>query len=136
MSDLTIIKEVVDFTWDRQYEDDSILEKLRVYNHYNCTNWKILLPTKGVLLVQIAPRLEVFTDSDVLFMGQTTINFHVLDNNLGFAAILYELFTKAHLDFLSSFDSREKTSALSKFLPIFPEVEAQHEIDLLLRIGV
>jgi hypothetical protein len=134
---MNVVKSIIEpqeFIWDKKYEDDySVFEYNSLKYHYDPYSYKLLQPTKnGLMLIKTSPRLEVFTMSDVLFIGELTIHYHVLENDFGFADILRNVLKSSHLEFIQAFDKREASTSLNKFRPEFSDEIVEKHIYLLL----
>ena len=134
---MNIIKSLMEtqsFVWDKTYpDDDSVFESSSLKSHYDPYAYKLLQPTKnGLMLIETSPRLEVFTMSDILFIGQLTIQYHILENDFGFADILRNVLKSSHLEFIQAFDKREASTSLNKFRPEFLDEVVEKNILWLL----
>jgi hypothetical protein len=134
MNDIKMIIQTQEIIWDNVYKDsDSIYENIRAYSHYDPYSFKVL-PSSGsyVLTIRITPRLEVFTKASVLFAGQLTIDFSLLDTEADMNQVLKYIFKKSHIEFIKAFDEKESSNALNKFRPEFSDEVAESQQRLLL----
>jgi len=134
---MNVVKSIIEpqeFIWNKTYEDDySVFDYSGIKSHYDPYAYKLLQPTKNsLMLIETSPRLEVFTMSDILFTGQLTIHYHVLQNEFGFDDILRNVLKSSHLEFIQAFDKREASTSLNKFRPEFSdEIVEKHILWLL-----
>ena len=128
---IILISEPQDFKWNKTYKEDySVFERSGLHSHYDTYSYQILEPTRHqAICVEIVPRLEVFSQAELLFSGELIIYYHILDSNsrkYSIEVILKELMRLAHNEFILAFVEREQTTALNRFRPTFSD-EAAHQ---------
>jgi hypothetical protein len=107
------------FIWENYYPDSEILLHVNgVLSRYDCYNFKILKPTKyQTTLINVSPRLEIFTKVDTFFIGQVSYDYHIFPNEEPLEDIILDVLQSAHLEFIQYFEGREGTTVINKFKP-------------------
>jgi hypothetical protein len=119
-----ITYSLVNRIWDKYYPDENI-KSLEFISRYDCYNWKLGQPNNGRIMIRVSPRLEIFTKTDVVFLGELTLDFRVSNVDEEMRRIITYCLKNAHVFFIATFGEVEAGRPLMKYNPTFSNEEME-----------